>query len=145
MDAQTMWKRFSEQNNCTEQEYEAWAFGGEPDKLANLVLSGEKTATSSAYKLYESEGEPIPKAGEYSVILDGKNRAVCVIRTTKVFVLDFCEVPASHAYNEGVGDKSLAYWREVHRSFFKQELETAGLCFEEHTPVVCEEFEVVYR
>lgn len=42
MDAQTMWKRFSEQNNCTEQEYEAWAFGGEPDKLANLVLSGER-------------------------------------------------------------------------------------------------------
>ena len=40
--------------------YEAWAFGGDPDKLAALVLDGVKTATASAYPMYALEKEPLP-------------------------------------------------------------------------------------
>ena len=39
---------------------------------------------------------------------------------------------------------SLAYWREVHERFFRQEMEEAGLGFDEDMPVVCEEFSCVY-
>ena len=35
-------------------EYEAWAFGEAPDKLASLVKGGIKTATCSAYDLCEA-------------------------------------------------------------------------------------------
>ena len=125
--------------------YDAGAFGDDADVLAQLVMSGKKTATSSAYPIYELEGEEIPKTGEYSVILNSKNEAVCIIRTTEVYVIPFNQVSEKHAYLEGEGDRSLDYWINVHRNFFTEELKGTGLEFTEEMMVVCEEFEVVYR
>lgn len=124
--------------------YEAWCFGDDPDGLASLVLAGRKTATASAFPIYAAEGEALPQAGEYSVILDSRGNAVCVIRTTRVYVTPFHAVPASHAAREGEGDLSLAFWRRTHRAFFQKDMEQAGLQFDEQMPVVCEEFEKVY-
>lgn len=124
--------------------YEAWSFGDDADGLAELVRMGIKTATSSAYDVYEDESEPIPQVGEYSVILDSRSEAVCIIRTTKVYVTAFDQVTAEHAYKEGEGDRSLAHWREVHQAFFTQELAMIHRRFDEGIRVVCEEFEVVY-
>lgn len=39
-----------------------------------------KTATCSAYDLYHAEGEPIPKVGDYSIILNSDGEAVCIIK-----------------------------------------------------------------
>jgi len=137
--AEEMWRACGAQG-----EYEAWSFGGDPDGLAALVRAGRKTATASAFPLYEAEGEPLPQAGEYNVILDSQDNAVCVTRTKKVCVTPFCEVNERHAMLEGEGDLSLEYWRQVHRAFFTGEMEAAGLHFDESMPVVCEEFEVIY-
>lgn len=145
MQAEEMWKKFAQREGLVDTAYEAWAFGGAPDKLAELVLRGEKTGTASAYDLYEAEGEELPQAGEYSVVLDSKDQAQCIIRTTKVYVVPFGEVTPEHARLEGEGDKSLAYWREVHEELFTEWLAEAGLSFDETRRVVCEEFEVVYR
>ena len=51
---------------------------------------------------------------------------------------------AEHAFKEGEGDRSLAYWREVHKRFFTEELKEADLEFDEDMKLVCEEFEAVY-
>ena len=139
MTAQEMWSA-----SGIEAEYEAWAFGDDPDTLAELVRTGVKTATASAYPFYELEGEDLPKAGEYSVILDTKDEAVCIIRTTKVYVTPYRDVTAEQAWKEGEGDRSLDYWRRVHEAFFRKELEAVGLIFTEDLGVVCEDFEVVY-
>lgn len=125
--------------------YEAWPFGGAPDKLAELVLQGIKTATCSAYDLYQIDNERIPQEGDYSVILNSKEEAVCIIRTLKVYVTEFCQVSEEHAFKEGEGDRSLEYWRKVHSDFLTNELASVHRLFDEHTKVVCEEFEVVYR
>ncbi len=138
MTAEEIWRR-----SGIDAEYEAWAFGGAPDKLAALVKAGVKTATCSALCFYEIENEPLPRAGEYSVILDAAGGAVCVIRTVKVYITAFREVTPEHAYKEGEGDRSLAYWRAVHEEFFTEELGSAGLRFSEDMLLVCEEFEVV--
>ena len=127
-----------------EGEYEAWSFGGDPDGLAALVFSGKKTATASAFPCYEEEGEPLPEPGEYSVILDSRDEAICIIKTTKVYITPFNEVTERHARMEGEGDLSLKYWREVHRDFFIGELAEIGRSFTEDMPVVCEEFERAY-
>lgn len=140
MTAEELW-RLSKLNG----EYEAWAFGGDPDGLAALVKDGIKRATSSAYVLYQLEQEPLPKGGEYSVILDGLGEAVCIIQTTKVSICPYSEIPESFAFKEGEGDRSLTYWRRVHKDFFTQELGEAGLSFAEDMEVVCEEFEVVFQ
>ena len=139
MTAQEMWKA-----GGIQADYEAWAFGDDPDTLAELVRTGVKTATASAYPFYELEGEELPKAGEYSVILNTKNEAVCIICTTKVYVTPYREVTAEQAWKEGEGDRSLDYWRRVHEAFFRKELEAVGLIFTEDMGVVCEEFEVIY-
>lgn len=140
MTAEALWVRFGGRG-----DYDAWSFGGDPDGLAALVLAGTKTATASALPLYELEAEPLPRAGAYSVILDSRDQALCIIRTTRVFVTRFHDVDDRQAWKEGEGDRSLEYWRQVHREFFTGELAEAGLPFSEDLPVVCEEFELVYR
>lgn len=143
MDAKTMWEQYTHVN-AVEEIYDAWCFGDDADGLATLVLQGIKTATASAYPLYALEGEDLPKAGQYSVVLWEDGSAACIIKTTRVYVLPFCEISAEQAFWEGEGDRSLAYWQDVHRRFFTQELEQAGLTFSEDMKVVCEEFIRVY-
>ncbi|MBQ6477842.1 MAG: ASCH domain-containing protein [Erysipelotrichaceae bacterium] len=140
MTAEELWQKSGLQGS-----YEAWAFGGAPDKLAELTRKGIKTATCSALVLYEQEGEEIPKEGDYSVILNARQEAVCIIRTTKVYIESFDKVSTEHAFKEGEGDRSLIYWREVHREFFTDELESVNMTFDEKMKLVCEEFEVVYE
>ena len=125
--------------------YEAWSFGEMPDKLADLVLQKIKTATCSAYDLYLIENEPLPKVGNYSIILNSKEEAVCIIKTIKVHVTEFRNVSKEHAFKEGEGDRSLTYWRKVHESFLINELASVNITFNKNTKVVCEEFEVVYK
>ena len=145
MTEKELWEVFIKKNNLTDCKYEAWAFGVEADLLARLVASGEKTATASAYPLYELENESLPVTGAYSVILDSKDHAVCIIQTKNVYVVPFSEVTAEHAYKEGEGDKSLNFWRKAHEKFFTECLNEAGLKFTPDMEVVCEEFEVVFK
>ena len=145
MTGKELWEEFIKKNDLPDCEYEQWAFGVAADLLAHLVVTGEKPATASAYPLYKLENEPLPTMGEYSVILDSKDNAVCVIQTKKVSVVPFNEVTAEHAYKEGEGDRSLTYWREVHEKFFTECLREAGLEFDSDMEVVCEEFAVVYK
>lgn len=145
MTHQQLWAAYRAANPDAGDEYEAWAYGADPDGLAELTRAGIKTATASAGPLYALEGEPLPRAGEYNVILNSRDEAVCVTRTTRVYTVPFDQVSAGQAWREGEGDRSLEYWRRVHEDFFRAELAEAGLVFTPDMPVVCEEFEVVYR
>ena len=144
MTHQELWAAYRAACPDAGDDYEAWAYGGDPDTLAELTRAGVKTATASAGPLYGLDGDPLPQAGEYSVILNSRDEAVCIIRTTKVYTAPFCEVSAGHAYREGEGDRSLEHWRRGHEDFFRAELAEAGLEFSPEMPVVCKEFEVVY-
>ena len=139
MTAEEMW-----QKSGFTGKYDAWSFGEKVDELATLVKKGIKTATSSAYIFYELENEELPQEGGYNIILDSKNNAVCIIRTSKVYVTTFDSVTAEHAYKEAEGDRSLEYWRKVHKEFFTAELQEIHQSFDEKMKIVCEEFEVLY-
>ena len=143
MTAQQMWDMFSSEY-YSQSEFTAWAFGEDPDELARLVNEGIKTATASAYPFYELDEEPLPQAGQYSIILNSLGEAVCIIRNTRVYITAFADVNERQAWKEGEGDRSLNYWRRVHERFFRQELQSAGLSFDEGLKIVCEEFEKVY-
>ena len=144
MTHQELWAAYKAVNPEAGDGYEAWAYGADPDTLAELTRTGVKTATASAGVWYEIGEEPMPRAGEYSVVLNSREEAVCVIRTTRVYTVPFDQVGVEQAWREGEGDRSLAYWRKVHEEFFRAELAEAGLEFSPAMPVVCEEFEVVY-
>lgn len=141
------WEAFKKKYPDAGDKYLAWSFGGtadQADRLAALVISGKKTATASLYQLYRWTNEPVPKVGDYNIILDGRQAPVCIIRTTKIEVVPFSEVTAEHAKLEGEGDLSLDYWREVHWEFFSEEAEAANHHFFETDPVVCEEFKLLW-
>ena len=144
MTPQEMWNAYKQINPSIGEEIDTWAFGGETDLLADLVFTGEKTATASAYDLYAVEDEPLPQEGTFDVVLDSKDQAVCIVEITKVSVQPFHQVSADHAYKEGEGDKSLANWRQVHEDFFKDCFGEAGLTFTPDSKVVLEEFRKVY-
>ena len=144
MTPKEMWQAYKKINPEIGDEIDAWAFGALADELADLVLRGEKTATASAYELYKLENEPLPQVGSFDVILDSQDRAVCIIEITKVSVLPFNKVSAEHAFKEGEGDKSLAYWQQVHQELFTEWLAEVGLEFSQESGVVLEEFHKVY-
>ncbi len=144
MTHQELWAAYKAVNPAAGDDYEPWAYGDAPDTLAELTRAGIKTATASAGVWYERGEEPMPAPGEYSVILNSRDEAVCVVRTTRVYTVPFDQVSAEQAFREGEGDRSLAYWRRVHEAFFRRELAEAGLEFSPSMPVVCEEFEMVY-
>ncbi|MFC4761418.1 ASCH domain-containing protein [Fructobacillus durionis] len=123
----------------------AFQFGVDADGLAALVLDGTKTATASAYELYEEE-EPLPKEGAYDVVLDGQDEAVCVIQNDSVKLEEYLAVSEQHARAEGEGDRSLSYWRSVHEPFFEEEYKAMDKTFDkEKAQIVLESFHVVYR
>ena len=122
----------------------AWSFGDSPrvaDELLALVLAGRKTATSSSLPEYEAGGEPLPRVGELSILLDGAGRPRALIRTTHVETVPFGQVTAEFAAAEGEGDRSLESWRGEHRRYFRRVLGSEG--FDDATPVVCERFELL--
>ena len=144
MKAFEMWEAFRQERPELPMNFDSWAFGVDADDLAQLVLDGKKTATTSAYDLYDLAEEELPKEGSFDVILDEKDQAVCIIEVTKVSILPFNEVAEDHAAKEGEGDLSLNYWRRVHEELFTEWYAEEGLTFTPQSKVVLEEFRVVY-
>ena len=146
MTAKKMWRTFLKiYPAAATQKMDSWCYSGaEADRLAELTAKGVKTATSSAYPVYEKVGESLPRAGLYSVVTRSDGSALCVVYTSRVYVVPFNQVGEKHAWREGEGDRSLAYWRQVHKTHFAAALEQVGLEFCEDMGVVCEEFSRVY-
>src|SRR5262249_19455983 len=120
---------------------EQGALGDTPemaDALLALVLEGRKTATTSALREYDTEGQPASRVGERFIVLDGSGRPACVAETCEVTIKRFDEVDAAFAYDEGEGDRSLESWRREHERFFRKH----GL-FAEDMLLVCERFRLV--
>src|SRR5690349_3360716 len=118
------------------QHLRTFAFGDNSalaDELLELVIKGIKTATCS------TEDEPNTSApGERWVVLNGRGEPCCVIETIEVTYRRFNEVEADFAFDEGEGDRSLAYWREAHRTYFGR----LGR-FSEDMMLMCERFRLV--
>jgi len=76
-------------------------------ELTELALAGRKTATTSF---------PVPQpqhwdVGDLSVGLDENKKPCFVMRTTELRVVNFEDVDASFAADEGEGDLSLEYYK----------------------------------
>ena len=119
----------------------AWMFGASPDELAQLVIDGKKTATCSGHVFYELENEPLPAIDEYSIILNGKEEPVAIIKIVDVSIMPMNKVPEEFALAEGEGPYE--YWKSAHEEFFTTELKTVGLEFSEDMILVCERFRLI--
>jgi uncharacterized protein YhfF len=145
--ARTMWTEFTRDAGMMDSAWREIRFGDREamqTELADLVVTGPKRATTSLLRWYESGEEPMPVAGGYGVVVDGTGSARCVVQTTRVDVMPFGEVDERFAYDEGEGDRTLAWWSAAHRAFFEREGKQAGFDFDDEMDVVCERFEVVW-
>ena len=146
------WQSFLDTNpqegGTVPDSYQAWGFGNTPemaDELGDLVRRGIKTATAALVWSFEEGHEPYPEVGEFSIILDGQGQPMCIIQSTKLYVVPFDEVDQEQAYLEGEGDRSIDYWREVHWKFFSEECRKIGRDPDEQMPVMCERFRLVFK
>lgn len=114
------------------------------DELLQLVLAGQKTATTSSYLAYANAGEALPKVGDLSIVTDWSGRPACVIETTRVLTLPFNQMTFDLCRLEGE-DENLASWQENHRQAFTHSGPEEGYVFSEEMSVVFEVFRVVYQ
>ena len=85
---QQFWNEFCVTNHKEGNEYkDAFQFGASADWLADLVVEGKKTATTSGFVFYELEKEDIPQAGEYYIVLSGQEEPVAVIQEKEYWVI----------------------------------------------------------
>ncbi|RUL47283.1 ASCH domain-containing protein [Lysinibacillus antri] len=137
------WQEF-----CVEHQKEgliykaAFQFGASADWLAELVVEGKKTATTSGFLFYELENEALPQAGEYYIVLNGQDEPVAVIQIQSVEVLPMNEVTEEFALAEGVVD--YPFWWDAHEKFFTEALKSYEMEFSPTMLVVCERFKNVY-
>lgn len=147
----TFWQSYAESAGQTPEATGpppvAWGFGDSPtmaDELGRLVVLGIKTATCSLLWEYEAGDEPLPHAGDLSIILDGAGRPLCILQTTQVEIKPYDDVDAQFAFDEGEGDRSLAFWRDAHWRFFSRTCREIGRSVSPDMLLVCERFKVVY-
>ena len=105
------------------------------DELADLVLAGKKHATCWA----ASEGL-LTSVGKRMVMLDGSGVPRAILETVELVQKRFSEVDETFAFDEGEGDRTLAFWRTAHRRYF----ERRG-SFAPDMLLYCERFRVVER
>lgn len=92
----------------------------------------------------ESRGLPLPAVGDLDIVTNWNGSAQCIIRTTEVAIVRFCDVTADHARAEGEGDGTLASWRATHGAYYQRELAGTKYTPAEDMPVVCQSFVVIY-
>lgn len=146
---ENFWKEFCQNNDEINHEtpYQVWFFGNSSEmarELAELVLSGKKKATASLVAVNEITPEIAPVDAGYSVVTDFEGNPRGVIQTTEIRYLPFDEVDAQFASDEGEGDQTLEYWRDVHWRYFKKEAAELNVEFNEKSLICCERFELLF-
>lgn len=146
---ENFWKEFCEVSSEIKLEtpYQVWFFGNGSElaqELAELVISGKKTATASLAAVNETTPEIAPILDGYSIFTDFEGNPCGVIQTTEIRHLPFTEVDARFAFDEGEGDRTLSYWRDVHRRYFTKEAAELNLEFSEKSLVCCERFKLLF-
>jgi len=114
------------------------------DELATQVEVGEKRATTTLLRDFTKLDKPLPKPGDLSVVIDGKNAPRCIVQTLQVDVKALRDVDESFAWDEGGGDRSLEWWRSAHARYFKRQGAREGFAVDDCAELVLERFEVVW-
>ena len=114
------------------------------DELLQLYLSGKKYAGSSIAEDYISQGEPLPQTGNFWIFLNSKDEPSLILRTERIVMNKFKDVPVEIAQAEGEGDLSLEHWKKVHKKIYTPSLQKWGVKTIDDATVVTEFFRVVY-
>ena len=130
-----------------ETPYQAWHFGDSVElahELIELVMFGPKRATAGLGYQLERNPALAPVLHGYNVLTEYDGTPRAVTRTTFVGRCAFEDVDAQFAWDEGEGDRTLAWLREAHWDYFSNECATLGREASPRMPVVLERFELLW-
>lgn len=116
----------------------------EADHCVDLVLKNLKNAASFSLLGLQHRNEPLPKIGAFMILTDWNGKAKCIVRTTAVKLKPFFSITKEYVQLDGLGDKSLEYWKKYHWDYFSRELGPFNRVPRDSMIVVCVEFEKVY-
>ena len=144
-----IWQEFISENNdlksrkqpdpfyFCDNEYDA-------NDCANLVVKKIKQATASTLWWYEKNKEKLPKIGDINIVTDWNGKATAIIETTKIEKVPYHEITPEFARIEGEGDKSLAYWKNVHWKYYSREMKVHNEKPTNDMIIVCEYFKTIW-
>jgi uncharacterized protein YhfF len=140
------WQAYVQHAGHVGVDYVVVAFGDNPDmatELAALVVNGIKRATASLVRDFSLPDNPLPKVGDFVVIIDGTGTPQCIYRTTEIEIKPLIAADERFAWDEGEGDRTLDYWLAAHRRYFGRQAAKIGFKMHDDIETVFERFEVV--
>jgi uncharacterized protein YhfF len=108
------------------------------------VVKNIKQATAPSLWSFEINNEKLPRKGDLNIITNWNKVPQAIILTTKIELIKFSEITAKFAQREGEGDKSLAYWKKVHKAYYKREMQGHKEEFSKDMIIVCQYFDTIY-
>lgn len=123
-----------------QQDIVDWHFGDNKkmaDELFDLVVKGNKTATSYLYNKNDKLNTG------FSILANWDKTKKIILQTTKIYKTTFDKVTKEHAFKEGEKDKTLKSWKTIHKAFFSKELSLKGIPFNDNIDIICEEFKMI--
>lgn len=141
------WEKAKKEKGIEGAFTDAYGIGDTPElkqELLDLVLDGKKRAATSLVKESEIDGWPLPKVGQYNIILDGSSEPAAVVRTVSVRRCRFSEVDEEHAYWEGEDERTLEAYIREHTKYYSRRNKALGFEFTPDMEVALERFELVY-
>lgn len=114
------------------------------DECAELAGKGIKQATSTSLWWFQINNAELPAEGDLAIITSWDGQPKAIIKTTMVQIVKFRDITAEYAYIEGEGDKSLAYWNEVHWVYYTNEMKPYSESPTPEMKIVCEYFETMW-
>jgi uncharacterized protein YhfF len=141
------WNEYATSERLGDVAFTVFGFGDSAelaDELVSLVINGTKRATTSLPRDYVAPGKSPPKQGDLSIVVDGTKTPRCIIRTVHVEIKPMRDVDELFAWDEGEGDRSLAWWKAAHIRYFARQGVREGFVFDDSAEVVLERFEVVW-
>ena len=144
-----LWYRFIQknpENKITEIPNSFFFCDNEKDAndCALLVVKGIKRATATSLWWFEKNNEKLPEIGNQYIVTDWNGNGKAIIETTEVKKVPYNEITAEFAEIEGEGDKTLEYWRKVHKDYYTREMKPFNEEFDENMLIVCEQFKTIY-
>ncbi|MEO8608323.1 MAG: ASCH domain-containing protein [Chloroflexota bacterium] len=134
------------ERNLTYYEAASWGNSDElADTIATAILSGVKTTTSRLEWEREKSNDPSEKIGDISIVLDGKQRPVCIVEVVDLFIKPFDQVEAAFVYQYGEGSRDMDFWNMNMWDYYVGECAAIGLQASRNMPMICEVFKVIFK
>lgn len=112
----------------------------EIDDLAEKVLKGEKTATSSLLDYYTLGLKQLSQIGDLAYILNSRDEKLAIVKIEKIEIIRFKDITDAFAKEEG--DGNFENWFNIHHSYYSQQLAKIGKQLTDDTELVCEWFTI---